>query len=275
VDEAAFRATTRGGQASIGRALGPTATLTATFGRQRQSSEIADAAVADPAVRDELIALGLDPVSGEQSGLLSTLTLDAVRVALDDFADPRHGHAATLRLEGAGGWLQGNYSYTSVIGEIRGYMTPARSPTLAARVRFGAIDPSGVSSNVPFFKRFFLGGATSLRGWGHSHVAPLSSGGLPLGGHSMFEASAELRSPLWKRVGIVAFADAGNVWRTPWTLRLDDLLSDAGVGVRYASPFGLVRLDLAYQLKRLDGLRLDGVPQTGRWRIQIGAGQMF
>jgi outer membrane protein assembly factor BamA len=275
VDEPAFRAVTRGGQAGIGRSFGPTVTVTARYGRQYQSSEIDRAAVVDSSLRDELIALGLDPNTGEQSGVLSTLTLDGVRVALDDLADPRRGHAATLRIERAGGWLGGRYRYTSAVAEIRAYVTPRHAPTFAARVRYGAIDPSGAASNVPYFKRFFLGGATSLRGWGRSHVAPLSSGGLPVGGHAFAEASVEVRSPLWKGLGVVGFVDAGHVWRSPWTMRPGDLLYDAGPGIRYSSPFGLVRIDVAYQLNRLEGLRIDGKPQTGRWRIQLGIGQAF
>ena len=46
---------------------------------------------------------------------------------------------------------------------------------------------------VPFFKRYFLGGATNLRGWGRFEVAPLSGEGLPIGGHSLLNFSTELR----------------------------------------------------------------------------------
>lgn len=275
VDEPSYRAATRGGQASVARSFGTNASVTATYGRQYQSSRIADEAVGDPGVADDLVALGLNPETGEQSGLLSTLTLDGVVLGLDDPANPRRGYAATLRIEQAGGWLSGHYRYASAIAEIRGYLTPRGGVTFAARARYGSIDPFGSDSDVPFFKRFFLGGATSLRGWGHSYVAPLSSGGLPIGGHSFVEASAEVRVPSWKGLGLVGFVDAGHVWRTAWTMRLGDLLYDAGPGLRYSSPFGLVRLDVACQLKRLDGLRIDGEPQTRRWRVQFAIGHAF
>jgi outer membrane protein assembly factor BamA len=275
IDEPTFRATTRGGQASVGRSLGPNATVTATLGQQYQSSRIVEEALADPALSDELIAIGLDPETGEQSGLLSTLTLDGVVVRLDDPANPRQGYAATLWIEQAGGWLAGDYRYGSAIAELRGYVTPKGGVSFAARARYGSIDPYGDESDVPFFKRFFLGGAESLRGWGHAYVAPLTSGGLPIGGQSFLETSAEVRSPLWNGLGLVAFIDAGNVWRDSWTMRLGDLLYDVGPGIRYSSPFGLVRLDFAYQVNPLEGLRIDGEAQTGRWRIQIGVGHAF
>jgi outer membrane protein assembly complex protein YaeT len=275
VDEPSYRAATRGGQASVAQSFGATASVTATYARQYQSSRIADEAVGDPSLADDLLALGLDPETGEQSGLLSTLALDGVVLRLDDPADPRRGYAATLRIEQAGGWLSGDYRYASAIAEIRGYVTPQGGLTFAARARYGTIDPFRSDSDIPFFKRFFLGGATSLRGWGHSYVAPLSSGGLPIGGHSFLEASAEVRSPSWNGVGLVGFVDAGQVWRAPWTMRAGDLLYDAGPGLRYSSPFGLVRLDFAYQLKRLEGLRVDGEPQTRRWRVQFAIGHAF
>jgi outer membrane protein assembly complex protein YaeT len=275
VDEQAFRAVTRGGQATLARSLGPDATVSATLSQQFQRSRIADEAIADSALREELIALGLDPMTGEQAGRLSALTLEGVLLKVDEPLSPARGYAATLRLEQAGGWLPGTYRYFSVIGDLRAYFTPRERVTVAVRARHGSIDPFGPDSDVPFFKRFFVGGATSLRGWGRSQVAPLSSTGLPIGGHSMFETSAELRITAWNGLGVAAFVDAGKVWRDRWTARLGDLLYDAGPGVRYAAPFGLVRIDFAYQLNRLEGLRIDSERQTSRWRVQLGIGHAF
>ena len=91
---------------------------------------------------------------------------------------------------------------------------------VAARVRGGSIRPSGnVDLNVPFFKRYFLGGADSLRGWGRFEVSPLE-GGLAIGGLSQFESSLELRAPLFGSVTGVVFADAGNVWADPWSINV-------------------------------------------------------
>jgi outer membrane translocation and assembly module TamA len=243
--------------------------------QQFQRSRIADEAIADSALREELIALGLDPMTGEQAGRLSALTLEGVVLRVDEPLNPARGYGATLRIEQAGGWLPGAYRYFSVIGDLRAYFNPRDGATVAVRARYGSIDPFGPDGDIPFLKRFFAGGATSLRGWGRSHVAPLSSSGLPIGGHSMFETTAELRVTAWNGLGVAAFVDAGNVWRDRWTARLGDLLYDAGPGVRYASPFGLVRIDFAYQLNRLEGLRIDGERQKGRWRVQLGIGHPF
>ena len=60
--------------------------------------------------------------------------------------------------------------------------------------------------------------------------------GEPVGGKSVMTAIAELRLPMFKRVGGAVFLEAGNVWQDPWTMRLGDLRYDAGPGVRFDTP---------------------------------------
>ena len=127
---------------------------------------------------------------------------------------------------------------------------------------------------MPFFKRVFLGGADSLRGWGRYEVSPLS-GGLPLGGFTMLVGSAELRGNLTGNLGAVAFLDVGNVWSTTWRVYLNDLRYDVGPGLRYDTPIGPVRVDFGYQLNPIPGLLVDGTPQTRRWRVHFSIGQAF
>ena len=81
-------------------------------------------------------------------------------------------------VEQAGKWLWGTYNYWEVSGEARHYTRVARSFVWANRVHFGTIDALGGSASVPFFKRYFLGGASSIRGWGRFEVSPLSGFGL-------------------------------------------------------------------------------------------------
>jgi outer membrane translocation and assembly module TamA len=149
------------------------------------------------------------------------------------------------------------------------------SVTLAHRVRYGSVASIGRDVAIPFSKRYFLGGAESLRGWGRLEVSPLSRAGNPIGGQSLFEASSEARVRLTSGLTGVTFLDVGNVWVKPWDFRPGRLLSDAGVGVRYQSPFGLLRLDFGYQLNRLDGLLIDGRPQDRPWRVHFSVGQAF
>jgi hypothetical protein len=68
---------------------------------------------------------------------------------------------------------------------------------------------------------------------------------------------------------------ARNVWQEPWSMRLGDLRYDAGPGLRFDTPFGRIRIDFGYQLRPLDGLRIDGKAQTSRWRFNFGIGEAF
>ena len=128
---------------------------------------------------------------------------------------------------------------------------------------------------MPFHKRYFLGGATNLRGWGRFDVSPLSVFGLPIGGHSFLDFSTELRVPLWGKLGGVVFLDGGNVWRRPWDISTTDLYYDAGPGLRYNTPIGPLRADFGYQLNRIPGLRVNGELEKRGYRFHFSIGQAF
>ena len=179
-----------------------------------------------------------------------------------------------LHIEQAGGWMPGTFNYFSVVGDARHYRRAFDDRVVfATRLRVGAIDPMGGESDLPLLKRFFLGGSSEMRGWGIYELSPLSASGEPVGGKSLLTAIAEVRVPIFKRLRGAVFIEAGNVWRDPWSMRLGDLRYDAGPGLRFDSPFGLVRVDFGYQLRPLPGLRLDGRPQTSRWRLNFGIGR--
>jgi outer membrane protein assembly factor BamA len=63
----------------------------------------------------------------------------------------------------------------------------------------------------------------------------------------------------------------GHLWEKAWTLS-SRLHADGGLGARYRSPFGLLRFDVAWQFTIVEGLRIDGEPQTRRWRMHAGVG---
>jgi len=145
---------------------------------------------------------------------------------------------------------------------------------IALRARGGSIDPWGdLESNIPFFKRYFLGGATSLRGWGRYEVAPQSGSGLPIGGHTQFESSAEFRTPVWGNLSAVAFVDAGNAWTGAW--QFGGLKYDAGPGLRYNTPIGPIRVDLGFQLNPYPNLLVNGKPEARHFRVHFSIGQAF
>src|SRR5262249_2894076 len=154
--------------------------------------------------------------------------------------------------------LPGTFHYYAVSVDGRHYQPITDSLVLANRVQFGNIAERGGSrTGVPFAKRYFLGGATSVRGWGRFEISPLSSG-LPIGGDSMLAFSSELRAMLNGKLGAVVFLDGGNVWANQWTLALGDLRYAVGPGLRYQTPVGPIRFDVGYQLNPIPGLIVNG-----------------
>jgi outer membrane protein assembly factor BamA len=200
--------------------------------------------------------------------------LDGTRNTAGSLLDARGGYLANLHLEHAGGWLGGDFMYTEITGEGRYYLSIANRAVLAVRARAGSIDSSS-AEGVPFYKRYFLGGATTLRGWGRFEVAPLTGEGLPIGGHSFANFSTEIRVPVSRRIGAVLFLDGGNVWANSWDINLNDLWYDVGPGIRINTPVGPFRLDGGYQLKQIEALVVDGEPATRRFRVHFSIGHAF
>ena len=284
-DEPAYQLTTTGGRATIARessrsrsALGvrQTTVLALTYANEWEDYTISNEALLDPTFRDELIALGLDPRTGEGRGQLSALLLDAGRNTTDSLLDAQKGYVASVHFETAGQWLGGDYQFREVSAEGRYFQALGRRAVVAVRGRAGSIDSAGPEEElVPFFKRYFLGGATNLRGWGRFEVSPLSGAGLPIGGHSFVNFSTELRFPVVGKLGAVVFLDGGNVWTNPWDFNLNDLRYDVGPGLRYNTPVGPIRLDVGWQLNPIPGLLVNGEPQTRPLRFHFSIGQAF
>jgi len=146
------------------------------------------------------------------------------------------------------------------------------------QARGGYIQSAGNEDvDVPFFKRYFLGGSSNLRGWGRLDVAPLSSGGLPLGGTRFVNSSAELRAPIWSNLSGVLFIDAGRVSADPLSGAPMDTgwRYDVGPGIRYQTPIGPLRVDIGYQLNPIPGLMVNGEKETRRFRFHFSIGQAF
>jgi outer membrane translocation and assembly module TamA len=240
---------------------------------EHDNSFVSEDALNDPTLIDDLIALGLDPTTGSQEGTLNAIGFDFQRSTADNLLNARRGYQLALHTESAGRLLPGTFNYFALSVDGRHYLPIGDRLVVANRLQVGSIDDR--EGDVPFSKKYFLGGATSLRGWGRYEVSPLSDSGVPLGGNSMLAMSSELRAVLHGRLGGVLFIDAGNVWSDEWHIALDDLRVAAGVGVRYETPVGSIRFDFGYQLNTIEGLLVNGEPQQRPWRIHFSIGQAF
>ena len=275
--EPLFKSRTSGGHATFSYRPGTANVVSLTLTDLYQSSRISNEALADLSLRPTLISLGLDPRTGMQDGTLTALAIDARRTTARNPLNSRNGYVVALHLEKAGGIVRGDYNYTNASIDARQYVPLPGRVVLAGRLQFGAIRPYGgdEAALVPFAKRYFLGGADSLRGWGRYDVSPLSGSGLPIGGLTMLAATLEVRGTVWGQLGGVLFVDAGNVWSDPWIVKAHDLRYDVGPGLRYTTPIGPLRIDLGYQLNPIPGLLVNGKPESRRWRVHFSIGQAF
>lgn len=285
-NEPAYWLKTQGGRMSVTRQFGrtpgtilrntPVMSVSLTYANEHEEYEISREALLDLSFRDELIALGLDPRRGFAEGQRSAIILDATRNMTDNLLDAKRGYLASIHMEKAGQFLGGTYDYYELTGEGRIYQNVGNLMVLAGQIRGGSIDAQGNPELlVPFFKRYFLGGATTLRGWGRFEVSPLSGFGLPIGGHTFMNFSVEARIPVWSDLSGVIFLDGGNVWTDAWDFNLNDMRYDVGPGIRYNTPIGPLRLDIGYQLNPIDGLLVNGERQKRRFRFHFSIGQAF
>lgn len=240
------------------------------------NSTIAPTVRSDSTLRNNLISLGLDPTTDTQNGTLNAMGFDLQHSTADSVLNAHHGYQIALHAEQAGRFVPGTFNYYALAIDGRHYLPIGETVVLASRLQLGNIRPIVDDRlNVPFSKKYFLGGATSLRGWGRYEISPLSDSGLPIGGDSLLSFSEELRAGLRGKLGAVLFLDGGNVWADSWGVNFNDLRYAVGPGLRYRTPVGPIRFDVGYQLNPIPELRVNGQPQQRRWRIHFSIGQAF
>ena len=186
----------------------------------------------------------------------------------DDLFDPGEGVRATLA--GApyfGGADREATSFARLEATGATYFRFGPALTLALRARYGSI-LAGDTTDVPGSLRFHAGGGGSVRGYGYQLAGPLSATGKPLGGRSVAEAGAEARYRVSETIGVAGFIDGGQAYEN-LTPRFDgSLLWGAGLGLRYYTPIGPVRFDVAVPLDRRSGI-------DDAFQIYVSLGQAF
>lgn len=272
----AYSSVTAGGKATLTHKTSEKSSWAVSLTSEHDRSTVDPAVLSNPTQRGNLIALGLNPITGEQAGTLNAFGFDLQRSTADNVLNAHHGYQIAFHAEQAGRIVPGTFAYDAVSADGRQYLPLGTDRfVLASRVQMGNIQPaSSDPTKVPFGKKYFLGGATSIRGWGRYEVSPLSDG-LPIGGNSMFQFSEEMRAVISGNFGGVLFLDAGNVWADSWGIRLGDLRYAVGPGLRYQTPIGPIRFDVGYQLNPIPDLVVNGTTNFRRWRMHFSIGQAF
>lgn len=186
----------------------------------------------------------------------------------DDVLDPREGLRATLSaIPYFGASDQRATTFTRLEATGSTYLGLTDALVLALRGRYGLIVADD-TTDVPGSTRFYAGGGGSVRGYGFQKAGPLDAKGDSVGGRSVLEASVEARYRFTETIGGVAFIDGGQTYSTLEPSFSDPLLWGAGLGIRYYTPIGPVRLDIATPLNRRNNV-------DDAFQIYVSLGQAF
>lgn len=182
---------------------------------------------------------------GDESGhsrlLLPGLSLDKLQT--DDSIDPSEGYRLQLQSRVASQALLSSVDVVQIIVSARGLTTLADRHRLLARAQVGAI-ATNEFEDVPPSLRFFAGGDQSVRGYGYRSLGPTDAEGNNLGGRYLLESSIEYQYELVENWRVATFVDHGNAVEN----FNDSLKTGIGAGVRWVSPVGPLRLDVAHGL---------------------------
>ena len=218
--------------------------------------------------------VGIDEATLKISPLLIPLLAQPVRLGIvsgnlvqdrrDDPSDPHKGIYNTVDAGVAGHFLGSQRNFARFLARNATYHRIGKNVILARSTEFGDIYAFRYSGNIldeiPLPERFFAGGATSNRGFPDYQAGPRDpTTGFPLGGTALFFNQTEVRFPLiGDNIGGVLFHDAGNSYSSLGSMSFrvtqrndqdfDYMVHAVGFGLRYRTPIGPVRLDLAYSI---------------------------
>lgn len=240
------------------------------------SRNIKSSAIVERAVTDRLLIGGglsykwakIDQIGKEENYSLLSVPLHLDWNTSDDLLNPTRGGRLFLQaapffdLFGSDkGFVKGRLVY-------RRYLQVLKKPSLvvAGRVALGLIE-GAERDDIPADERFYTGGGGSIRGYAYQSVGPLSSGD-PIGGKALCEVSLEMRLKLTERFGLVGFLDGGGAFTDRILDSEEDFLWGTGIGFRYFTPLGPLRLDIGFPLDRREDI-------DDSYQIYVSLGQAF
>ena len=225
-----------------------------------------------------------------QSVRLGTLSANLIQDRRDNPANPHHGMYNTASFTLSAKYFGSQRSFGRMLLRNATYYPLGKNWVLARQTQFGVIlpfdPPAGIDAeeSVPLPERFYAGGADSLRAFPFNQAGPRDIGaplvpggpsseptGFPLGGNALFINNIELRFPfLGQNIQGVLFHDMGNVYSSlgeiSFRFRQNNpqdfnyMVHDVGFGLRYRTPVGPVRVDLAYSINPPAYVGFSGTP---------------
>lgn len=200
--------------------------------------------------------------------LVST-PLSADLTTADNTLDPTSGLTFSSRIEPftAIGNQDSSFVLWSVSGAHYLELTSGGKLVLATRGHYGVLAGTGRES-VPKDLLLYAGGGGSVRGYAYQYAGDLDEDGDPMGGVSVVDLSAELRWRVTQDFGAVIFGDGGRAFADRNPGRFTEYFWGAGSGLRYYTPIGPIRMDVAIPLDRRDGV-------DDPFQIYVSLGQAF
>jgi translocation and assembly module TamA len=186
----------------------------------------------------------------------------------NDLLDPSRGSRLGLELAPYEEFFGPDPSFVKWTGRLTRYLPLLKAPSLVFAGALSAGVIAGADAEeIPADERFYAGGGGSVRGYSYQTVGPIVNG-VPVGGRSLVACSLELRLKLTERFGLVGFLDGGNVYDSIFPDFSEPFLWGTGAGLRYYSPVGPFRLDVAFPLDRRPGI-------DDSFQIYVSLGQAF
>ena len=186
----------------------------------------------------------------------------------NDLLDPTDGFRLGGRVSPELSFQGGTFPYARAQIDASAYRRVSEKVVAAGRIRLGTIVGAGRDDIAPS-RRFYAGGGSSVRGYGYQQLGPRDVDGDPIGGRSLAEFSLEARVRLKAfggNFGVVPFLDGGSLTNSSLP-NVRDWQFGAGIGLRYYSSFGPIRLDVGTPLNPRSG--------DSRVAVAVSLGQAF
>ena len=242
-----------------------------------------------------------DIASLQEPAWLAPVSVNIVQGRTDNLLNPTRGYQVVLNFEHASTLTGSEFQYNRALGEATAYLATGRGQVLAARIRAGWVGAGTFTFGADVVhpqKRFFGGGANSVRGFAQNQLGPrvltvdpssllfpidgtstglvpcvpaevmdltcnanpLSDGAFgtprPTGGEVVLEGGLEYRMVLGRSLEAAIFTDFGRIWTEPGSGKVSGLEISPGVGIRYLSPVGPIRVDLGYRFRGIEPLQV-------------------
>jgi translocation and assembly module TamA len=215
--------------------------------------------------RDTIIATG---VERERTFFIGAIPASLGYDATDDLLDPTKGFRLLGRISPELSFEGRAFGYARAQIDASAYRGVRENVVLAGRLRVGTIAGAGRDEIAPS-RRFYAGGGGSVRGYGYQRLGPRDIDGKPVGGSSLAEFGLEARIRLKQfggNFGIVPFIDGGTL-STGSVPKFGNWQLGAGIGLRYYSSFGPIRIDV--------GTPLNPQKDDSRVAVTVSLGQAF